>query len=1170
MAFNPTVEQKKAIFAPAGTLVSAAAGSGKTAVLVERVIDKICGENPISADRLLVVTFTKAAAKEMRGRIERRLSEEYAKNPENHFLLKQRIKFRNAKICTIDSFCIDLIRENFDRLGINPDFAIADDAVILKLSQTALSSVINSAFEKNTDAFNSLLDAVSSDYDEGDLVKYILKIYEFSQNMPFPRAWLCEQINRSQSSEFFNDLVDRAFKYAYDLLTVNAKNLYAANEVLKPIPSVYEKYQPVLTRCADDLSIIAKYCQEKNWDKVYSLVGSFTMEKLSTPRGFADVPAVYSAKALKDDAKATVKQLSEIFSLDFARVKADFDEMYVLINELISLTAQYMEKFDALRREKNVMTFSDTTHSALNLLCEYVDGKIVKTEFANEIIGRFDEVLVDEFQDTNDMQDLLFSLLSNDEKNIFIVGDIKQSIYRFRGANPQNFLKKKLKYTSFDDADDGMLKKIILSSNFRSRKPICEFINFLFTSVMNGKLSTVQYNDEEILNPTAIYPERDGVCTEIKFTDVAAASDKVLAEACSIAEYIKKFMSDGTVTDSDSGTLRRPRFSDFTVLFRNLANNGEAYAEVLRKNGIPVQLRENNFMESTEIRILFSLLETIENPTRDISVAAVMLSPLFAFSAEEIAQIRIVDKKCGLITAITKSAEKGDKKAEDFLTLLKKLRLVFSAGCISETISYILQKTDLMNIMSVLSGGEIRRRNLQLLESIAVQYDANGFSKRIEQFYNFVKKYSEKGLNADFSTESNSVNLMTIHSSKGLQFPICILADTTSNFSGRDSTDKLLISAEMGLSFKVNDEENSIQKSSITRNIISAATRQEQLDEEMRLLYVAMTRAKEQLCIFVTDKDVLKRAKVYAVAALYAKNLDEYRNFVTGLNSYSDMLCFALMGNSVMQRFILGADAPDNAFSDLENYSISYKPFDYQISDTETDNKISTEFMPDDDLSELIRDNLNYVYPYEALKEIESKSAVAVIAHKADKRDFSFTERPSFMSKNGLTPAARGTATHRFMQFADFSKAREDLTSEIDRLYEWEFITLSEKSAIDLAAVEKFFQSRLFARMERSERVEREMRFLTELPAGKLKGGLDDSISEEKVVIQGSVDCVFVEDDSVVVVDFKTDRVTDENALREAYAEQLGIYALACEKIFCKPVKQKIIYSFALSREIEL
>ncbi len=1170
MAFTPTKDQETAIFAPSGTLVSAAAGSGKTAVLVERVIQKICGENPISADRLLIVTFTKAAAKEMQGRIEKRLSQEYAKNPENHFLLKQKIKLRNAKICTIDSFCIDLIKENFDRLGISPDFSIADDAVILELSNSALNSVLNDAFTDKTAEFEMLLDAVSNDFDEGDLLKYIHKIYEFSQNMPFPRAWLLEQQKKSLDADFFDDLVDKAFKLTKDELTAHAKNLIAATEELKLYPTVLEKYAPVLVKCAEDLMVIVKYCEEKNWEKVYSLINSFTTDRLNTPRGFADSPLVYSVKALKDEAKSAVNRLSEIFSDDFTALKSDFDMMYILVNELIGLTIKYMDKFDELRRSKNIMTFSDSTHFALKLLCEYVDGKIIKTQYLKEVIARYDEVLVDEFQDTNDMQDLLFSLLSDDEKNIFIVGDIKQSIYRFRGANPNNFLNKKQKYIPINSARENDLRKIILSNNFRSRASICQFVNCLFTTFMNGKLSSVEYNQEEVLNPSATYPEKDGFCTDIKFINTDSSSDKVVAEATYIARYIREYMENSTVTDSVTGELRKPRYSDFTVLFRNIAKNGVAYAEVLRKNGIPVLLNATDFIDTTEIRIIFALLEIIENPTRDISLASVMMSPLFAFSAEEMANIRVSHKKSNLITAVTKSAETGNKKAADFLNSIKKLRFIFSASGISETVSYILQNTEMLNIISLLPDGELRCKNLLLLQNIALQYDNNGFSKRIENFYRFVNKLSEKGFGAQAATESDSVNLMTIHSSKGLQFPVCILADTTSNFSSRDSSDKLLISADIGVSFKINDEESGIQKSSITRNIISAAARKEQLDEEMRLLYVALTRAKEQLCIFVTDKDVLNWAKYYSVSATNAKTYEEYRNFATNFNSYSDMICFALMGDKSLQEFILKGETPEESLSDLGNYDISYHQFDGCKADSTVSVNCEDTFAADQKIGDLIKKNIQYIYPFEALKDIESKSSVAVIAHKADEKDYSFTSKPAFMSKGGLTPAARGTATHRFMQFADFANAKQDLSAEIERLYEWEFITESEKNAIDLKAVGQFFNSDLFARMEKSLKIEREMRFLTELSAGKLKDGLDESIADEKIVVQGSVDCVFVEEDGIVVVDFKTDRVNDENSLVEAYSKQLEIYALACEKILCRPIKQKVIYSFALSRGIEI
>ncbi|MBE6805007.1 MAG: helicase-exonuclease AddAB subunit AddA [Ruminococcaceae bacterium] len=1169
MAFKPTPQQDAAIYCSSGTLVSAAAGSGKTAVLVERVIDKLCGKNPISADRILVVTFTKAAAEEMRGRIEKRLNEVFAADPENPFLIEQKIKLRNAKICTIDSFCIDLVRENFDRLGISPDFSIADDAVLLPLSRDAMSVVINEAFEEDSDEFSKLLRYVSSDFDEGDLIKHIKTIYEFSQNMPFPESWLKGLCERSLSPNFFNSLIDSAFSYAGELLKTYANNLDSAINLLIPIEKVFDKYHPVLSQCADDLRIIAKYCDLKDWNKVYELVNTFSSDKLSTPAGFANNPIVCSARDIRNSAKEAVAELSNLFSDNETVLKKDFEESYKLINSLLGLTIRYMEVYEAKRKEKNVMTFADTTHAALSLLCKETDGEIVKTEFANEIISRFDEVLVDEFQDTNDMQDLLFRLLSDDEKNIFVVGDIKQSIYRFRGANPKNFMLKKQKYEKCTDENKFTkdLKKIILSSNFRSRSDICDFVNLIFTAVMNGKLSTVKYDSEELLNPEAKYPEIAENSVSIKITDVKNATEKWEAEANAIADYIEKVMSEEKVFDDKTKQLRDIKYSDFTVLFRSIKNAGPAYAEVLKSRGIPVSMQKSDFIETTEIQTVFSFLQVIENPTLDIPLAAVMMSPVFRFTADEIAKIRINSKNTNLISAVANFAVAGDEKCNEFLTMLKRLRNLYSTASISETITYIFNETDLLNIMSVLNGGERRRKNLQLLLSLATQYDANDFSKRSEQFLNHIMQIAEKGISSSVSA-GDSVTLMTIHASKGLQFPICILADAATHFNSKDSSDKLLINAELGVSFKVNDDDAGKQKSLITRNIISVAAKQDQLDEEMRLLYVALTRAKEKLLICITGKDVLKHAYSYATPVLSAKNMDEYRENIAEITSFADMIWFTLMADDTMQKYIIEDNAPHNVFTNGV-YDFTYSVFTKTVNE---DNEILPEDISDRDfdheMSAALQKNINYKYPFEDLKDIESKAAVAVIAHKAEEKDFSFTSRPAFMYKNGLTPAGRGTATHRFMQFADFQKAKNDIEAEIERLYEWEFITLNEKEAIDLSVVKHFFESDLFARMEKSTKVSREMRFLTEVSAGELNPELDTSIFNENVVVQGSVDCVFVEEDGIVVVDFKTDRVNDEKSLVDTYAKQLEIYATACEKIFRLPIKEKVIYSFHLSKEI--
>lgn len=1171
MAFNLTDQQKDAIYCSSGTLVSAAAGSGKTAVLVKRVIDKICGANPVGIDRLLIVTFTKTAAEEMRNRIEKSLNEIFAENPNNSYIIEQKIKLRNAKISTIDSFCIDLIRENFDRLGISPDFSIADDAVQEPLIKKALSTVINEAFEDNSVEFATLIDAVSNDFDEGDLEKYIKNIYAFSDNMPFPKFWLEELCKRSTDAQFFEYLKDCAFEYTNELLSTYAKNLYDSVVALKPYQKVFDKYEPVLTQCANDLLIIASYCQKKDWDKVCELVANFESDKLDTPQGFGSNPIVVSAREIRNNAKAAVKNLEALFSDNESTLKKDFDESYTVINALLKLSIRFIDEYEALRKEKNIMTFADTTHAALSLLCKLEDGEVVKTDFAKEIISRFDEVLVDEYQDTNDMQDLLFSVLSDDEKNLFVVGDIKQSIYRFRGANPKNFNEKKQRYVPCCEENKftNQLKKVILSSNFRSRSDICDFVNLIFTASMNGKLSTIPYDNDELLKPEAEYFDNPANAVTVKITNVAAAADKFEGEANTIADYINDLVqSKAQVTDEETKGTRDIKYSDFTVLFREIASLGPVYAEVLRARGIPVSMQKVDFLETLETQLIFSLLRAIENPTLDIPLAAVMMSPIFRFTADDMANIRVMCAKGSLISAVANNAVNGNKKCEEFLLALKQLRNLFSTSSICETIDYIYNYTDLLNVVSVLKGGDIRRKNLHLLQDMAKQYDANGFPKRIEKFIAHITKLTEKGVNTKSSAE-NAVKLMTIHASKGLQFPVCILANTTESFNTKDSNSSLLISNDLGVAFKVNDEDNGGRKSLITRNIISVAARKEQLDEEQRLLYVALTRAKEKLLVCITEKDALLRPLIYTTPIISTVNLDQYRNTVTEINSFADIIWFSLMADKTMQDLVLDTETPRNTFTNGK-YDVIISDFSkLSIESDEDDNVADAKTIGyDDELSLAIRKNIDEVYPYEELKEIESKAAVAVIAHKAEEKDYSFTSRPAFMYKKGLTPAARGTATHRFMQFANFDNCEKSITEEIERLYEWEFITQNEKDAIDVLAVENFFKSTLFLRMKKAIKISREMRFLTEISAKEINPTLSEELKGEMVVVQGSVDCVFVEPDGIVVVDFKTDRVGNINDLVTTYSKQLEIYATACEKIFGLPIKEKIIYSFHLSNEI--
>ncbi|MBQ0084347.1 MAG: helicase-exonuclease AddAB subunit AddA [Clostridiales bacterium] len=1118
-----TPRQDAAIHISSGTLVSAAAGSGKTAVLVERIIDRITCENPISADRLLVVTFTKAAAKEMKTRIEQRLDEECRKNPTGE-LLKQRIKIKNAKICTIDSFCNDLIKENFDRLDISPDFSIGDDGALLTLSEKAMKRALDEAYAEKTDDFLLLLEALGGDYDEGSLRDNIKTICYKSDNMPFAREYIEGLIEKNNSEEVFINAKQKILDTVSAKLTSAVKRLTSFLQFLNEDEVLKKAYGPCFEDDIRGYCAVIELCNQYDYDGVFEALKSFSWERLGTSSACQDKELSEAAKKARDYAKGLTKSMAELVGSDEATAFADFEYARRVLGALLKLTLSYYDKYFALRRENNVMTFSDTEHYALSLVCRYENGEIKIRDDADDIIERFDEVLVDEYQDTNDMQDRLFAALSDNGKKIFIVGDIKQSIYGFRGANPAHFAEKMESYVKFDEAIEDELKKISLSSNFRSRKGICDFVNFLFSVTMNGENSSLQYTEEEKLNFAAKYPENDETQVEISFVSTPSTRSTRNDDARNVAEYILETMKNSFVTDKQTKALRRPQFSDFAVIMREISSSGQIYAEVFRNAGIPVTYNNTDFLKRTEVNLLLSLLSVIENRTRDIELISVMMSPVFSFTADELAEIRLANRGSNIFAAVSASAAQGNKKCEEFLNLIRYFKVCSISMSISELITEIFDQTDMLNIVSVLNDGDARRKNLLTIQKMASDYEASGFSKSISLFTDYLKRMAEK-MKSNNAANTNAVRIMTIHESKGLQFPICIIANSVRPFSNSDSSASLLLDNEFGAALRFNDENAVKKKSYITLKAILQNAEKAGLDEELRLLYVALTRAEEKLFISVTGGNAEEFIGAYSIYAKNSENLENYLEYTPEFGSFADIIRFAIMLHPDI-RFARDKSGSHGLTLDTESHiKITFKDkADIVLPENENSDK-AEEPAIDTGMASEIEDGIKFVYPYENIRDIESKAAVAIIANKADERDFSFTSKPAFMFKSGLDSAKRGTATHRFMQFCDFEKASVNIEAEADRLYEYEYITQNERNAVYLDEISEFFKSELYGRIKNSDRVEREMRFLTEMKAGFLNSELPQSVSGEQVVVQGSVDCVFVENGQIVVVDFKTDRV---------------------------------------------
>lgn len=1167
MPIEFTKEQEKAVNAKGNILVSAAAGSGKTAVLVERVIRRLTDKvNPVSADRLLIVTFTNAAAAEMRTRIEKRLDDECRANPDDVGLRRQKQLLSTAKICTVDSFCIDLVRQNFEKAGVSPDFKISDEASLDTVNDAVLRSFISELFEKKDPVFNELLDLVGAEYDDGDFSNLIMSLFKYSRQLPFPEKWF-KQLSGMYNGGVFNSSSEW-YKYAFSVLNKTLPciktNISNAIDSVSGDEANVKLYE--YCRIAENLCGGLEAAAATNeWDTVFNCLLDFVLP--GKPRKTKDISdsSNSAVTALKELTEKDIKSLRELFFDDFASINEQFKKIYKPMGLLTEILLDFDKKlFDEYRR-RNIFTFHNAEHLALNLLCSDSENGIETNPDAAELLNSYDEVMVDEYQDTNDLQDMLFHILSGKGKKLFAVGDVKQSIYGFRGANPSNFLKKKQDALPYGEGENGAPHKIILGNNFRSKAEICGFINFFFKNFMTKNTGEIVYDGEEELIPAAEYPAVSDMPVTVDIINTTGGEDKALIyEARRIADYIKNVMSSGKCIRKDKETLRRAKYSDFTVLLRSVKNKMPVIAEELRKQGIPVNFTPENFAESQEIAVILSLLKVIDNPDSDVELLTVMMSPIFAFTAEEAANIRLIKRKDSIYSAVVFAAENGNGHCKELLERLAKYRMLSAVSPLNRLLTFLLTDTDYLNTVSAMADGGRRRNNLLLLCDYAKQYSADNNVSDTGGFVRYILRQSENGIKSAASLSGgDSVKIMSIHSSKGLQFPVCIIAGTALKFNSSEKRENSQFSVQYGLGMRYFDEHTKEKRTTVSRQVIIADKFNREREEELRLLYVAMTRAQDRLHITGSIGNIDKELPKYADMLLLNGRTDAVFRHT---NSYFEWLMYVLLlhpDGAVLR------GAGSNIIPLETESRVKINIADANDSTAVCEKTDGDVYIPEKETVNAVKESISYSYPYAPLTEIEAKSSVSAIANKAESAKYAFSSKPSFMSDGGITAAERGTAMHRVMQFIDFN-GTDNLEEEIDRLYEWQFISEREARAVSRKALEIFFKSDVFRRIKKSRLVKREMRFLTELPAGKIDPNIDERFKDEGIIVQGAVDLCFVEDGAVVVLDFKTDRADNPVALSDAYGEQLSIYAKACEKIFGLPVKQKLIYSFALSREIEI
>lgn len=1181
MGVKWTTDQQHAIECRKGSvLVSAAAGSGKTTVLVERVIRRLTDEdNPCSAEDLLIVTFTRAATAQMREKIGAAILKRLSEDPTDRHLRRQYMLLPFAKICTIDSFCNDLVRENFHALGISPDYSLLDNETAAIMKNDVCEAMLERAYEEDSDgSFSGLSDMISSGSSDEDFAKLIIKMYDISTAYPFPDLWLDSLIEEYSQPDINKSCWGGIIKkYVCDMLDYcvsSSNDMMAAMESDSIVADAYG------AAVQSDINMYAELREKVNrdWDEALEAFNTVKYMGLGrVPKGYESETknAVMTArKKLKD----LLKKVPNIMCVSSGEHSEDVRLMRGPVTKLIELVKQFGREYSAEKDKMNSADFSDILHRALNLLA-VSDGRggYIKTDLARELSSHYVEILVDEYQDINEAQDMIFKAISADENNLFTVGDVKQSIYRFRQAMPEIFLRRRSTTHSFESGEYPL--GITLGSNFRSRVGVTSCVNYIFRQLMSTEAGELEYDDSEALNAAAEYPERDTPDCELHVvTDKGNRADTLEAQARYVARYIDRTVREGKTLVTKGGALHPASYGDFCILLRTAKNVSSVYANALSERGIPVFSPETGgFFEAAEISFILSLLRVLDNPVQDIPLAAVMLSPLFGFSAGELADIRASAKErleAGetepLYRSVAASADEGDEKAAAFLKKIESLRrllLTLSAG---ELVRRVCEETGFDAIAGAMPDGERRRLNIGLLCDYAEKYEAAG-NLGLSGFIRFIDKVArtsgDLATAARPSENADIVRIMTVHQSKGLEFPICILADMQHAFNERDNTESVLISSSAGLGMKRRTEDGISVYDTASRRAAVITSERMGRSEEMRVLYVALTRAKENLVMVTSVPNPEKGLAKVAVECGIGERANPFA--VLRMNNFSDLVLTALMRHPAADelRKLSGVDV-QIFLPEKDRFKLKVVVSDSESFMTESANeqKIAAKPVFFDEVCE----RLDYSDPRSVLSSVPAKRAASDGSERGINREYFASSRPAFMSSGGLTPAQRGTATHKFMQFSNYAAARAGIESELARLVDDGFLSEDEGKAVNIGAAKRFFMSPLAERIFASDNVMREKKFAALFPAKFFYPELTGEAAEEKIVVQGIADCVFVEDGELVIVDYKTDTGVDAEALLDRYSAQLGIYREALSQALGMPVKETLLYSFFMNSTVKV
>ena len=1319
-------------------LISAAAGSGKTAVLVERIVEMVCeGENPVDIDRLLVVTFTNAAAAQMRERVSRALNDRLALDPSNEHLQRQTTLLYNAQITTIDSFCLFVLRNQFHTIGLDPGFRIAEEGELKLLRSDVLAAVIEDAYGKEDPAFLHCMEYFSVGSRDEAVEKEVLKLYDFAMSMPFPEKWLAER-----KEDYHPDAAgesgrtvgesgrDAAGENGQTQVVVAQENAFCDPLALPWSALFMEHTRLVLKGCAEKLETAIRLCEEPDgpyfygellekeremaerllrlcggktdreedsegkaaaggrqieeegqstadrerdsaaraamtdYDGLCAAFGAVVFDRLPSRRDASVSPVRReAAKSLRDSVKEALSELrTQFFGGSAEQVCRQMEGCQDAVAALVDLTLAFKEAFDAAKREKNILDFDDIEHFALQALLRREEDGYVATETALAYRSRFHEILIDEYQDSNLVQEYLLSCISGESEgryNRFMVGDVKQSIYKFRLARPELFLEKQEAYGSAQEN----AKRIDLHQNFRSRREVIDSVNDVFRRLMGKEMGGIVYDERAVLHPGASYPQREGTLSEdasnvtqlLLFQEekMTAKSSAKEQEAYGVAAQIKTLLREFQVTDKETGAPRRAAFRDIVILLRTLSGWDEVFKRVLEEEGIPVHVTSRTgYFAATEVQELLHFLRILDNPLQDIPLYGVLHSYLGGFSEEEIALVRAAcPKKKYLYDALvactgqkvtnavndaapdTADIELADEENVDdaarrisgelrgkiaaFLDKIAAYREMSVYLSVHELLQIILRETGYLHYVAARPEGGRRRANVEMLLVKAADYEKTSyfglyhFLRYMEQLEKYEVDYGEAAMQDE---NADVVRIMSIHKSKGLEFPICFVSGLGAGFRKKEGSGILSVDVDAGIGVDYVDPARRVKGKNLRKNAIALKLKRDSLAEELRILYVAMTRAEEKLILTGVVKNPEKTAAALLPLRRRKNSLLSY-DVLLGQDSFLTLLLCALSGNRCLDGFYEACgmtpdtDAPEYAV-DMA-FAVKLTGWDHVVEEKIEETVLemeakrrllfadSAEAADESLMTELSR-RFSYEYPHGNLRDLYTKTTVSELKmagmQEADEAAARlFEEKPAvpYLPKflrgdEHVSGSMRGSAFHKVMELFDFRKltgevnadrqaAEALLQEQMEGMRQTGRLSREYREALSVPKLLDFLTGRAALRMAeaaRAGKLFKEQPFVMGIPASRLGSGFP---AEETVLIQGIIDVFFEEEDGFVVLDYKTDAVSAAEELVKRYQVQLAYYSEALAQIYGyepgaagKPVKERIIYSFKLGEEIWL